>query len=364
MLTTDSNSLTYGTEHIALSSSSQPVYTLSASANNVLSLFRTHPMNPTPTIQICDPTYTTPTVDSPLMALLFPKLAELMAIDQSSSIASTHRLERQAAAELQSEAVMRAQANEGSSLLWDSDSERYFLVHPTLLDGTSTTFSIDIVRDEEVQIIKEISILAPETDSTVKLVVLDVESRTLRVNALPVSCLPSLYTLDTLVSALLILILHLHRSSNALQTSFNDQIHPLNTPTPFFPPPPTTASARTSRAISRRPTRSTMMPWHSKSRATTRHSNDHYDEEAAIGPSSNVVATVSGNPKQGEGEVALIVQPFQPLIDVDDEKLPKGTRIVVKGIYWTFEVFIWVLGLFVNLLAAGVVGVGKIIPKL
>ena len=295
------------------------------------------------------------------MALLFPKLAELMAIDQSSSIASTHRLERQAAAELQSEAVMRAQANEGSSLLWDSDSEKYYLVHPTLLDGTSTTFPVDIARDEQNQNVREISISAPETGSTVKLLALDPFRKTLRINAEPISCLPSLYTLDTLTSALLILLLHLHRSSKPHGVSPDDDVRSINMPPTFFPPPPTAASAHSSRALSRRATRSTMIPWRSRSRAAaTRFS--HYDEEAAIGSSPTIVGNAS--PKQEDGNEAQIVQPFQPLVDVDDERLPKTTRAIVKGIYWTFEVLIWILGLFVNLLAACVVGVGKVIPKL
>ena len=295
------------------------------------------------------------------MALVFPKLAELMAIDQSSSIASTHRLERQAAAELQSEAVMRAQANEGSSLLWDSDSEKYFLVHPSLLDGTSTTFPVDVTRDEQEQMVQEISLSAPDTDSTVRLLTLDLATRTLRINALPISCLPSLYTLDTLVSALLVLLLHLHRSSRPLGSSPNDEAPAVNMPTTLFPPPPTVASARSSRALSRRPTRSTMMPWRSRSRAATTRLS-HYDEEAAIDSSPTRVGSAS--PMQEDGGGAQIVQPFQPLVNVDDQNLPKTTRVIVKGIYWTFEVLIWVLGLFVNLLAACVVGIGKVIPKL
>ena len=352
LLSFGSDDLSYGVEQISLNGKTRPLYTLSASANNALSISRTHPLSPSPTIQICDPTYTTPTAESPLMAFLFPKLAELMAIDQSSSTSSTHRLNRQNAAGLQSEAVMRAQSNEGSSLLWDGDSDKYCLVHPTLLDGTSTAFPMDITRDDQEHTIREISIVAPETNSAVKLLSLDLDSCVVTINALPICGLPSLYIFDTLVSALLVLLLHLHRVTKPTSNPDHGVLLE-DMPTTCFPPPPTVASARSSRALNWRLTQGTVIPWRSKSRAKNRVSND--DEEAVMG-SPIVVASTR--------EEAQIVQPFQPLVDVDDRRLPKTTRIIVKGIYWIFEVMVWILGLVVNLLAACVVGISKAIPKL
>ena len=82
---------------------------------------------------------------------------------------------------------------------------------------------------------------------------------------------------------------------------------------------------------------------------------DSRDEEAAI---ESPVANANSAAK------ACIVQPFEPMVNVDDDSLPKTTRLVVKGIYWTFEVLIWIVGLFVNLLAVSVVGMSKIVPKL
>ena len=95
------------------------------------------------------------------------------------------------------------------------------------------------------------------------------------------------------------------------------------------------------------------MPWRTKSRMMK--SMDSHDEEAAM--ESPVAKTKST-------ATACIVQPFEPMVNVDDDSLPKTTRLVVKAIYWTFEVLIWIVGLLVNLLAASVVGISKIVPKL
>ena len=345
-----SDSLILEEEIIAFSSTSQAFYTLCASRNGV-AISRTQPSRPQPTVQICETALSVPSTTSPLVATVSPKLAELMALDQSSSIAVSHKLDRQASAELQAEGLARAQQNEAASLLWDSDSGKFFLIHPTLLDNASTNFPIDIIPSAANP--ERIVISAPETDASTPLLTLALASRTLTIHTTAVTALPSLYTLDTLLSALLCLLLHLHRSSTAVILPNTQKV---NTIVPTFPPPPTLlpSSARSARSKKR--------SWSSWYRATFSPSSNTplahkiADEESGVASTPTAVQASRSDSESDWG--------YRPMIDVEDESLPAATRAVLKTVYWGFEVLIWLLGLFVNLLAAGVVGAGKLIKKL
>ena len=48
----------------------------------------------------------------------------------------------------------------------------------------------------------------------------------------------------------------------------------------------------------------------------------------------------------------------------NEENLPRATRAVLKLLYWAFELLFWFLGVVVRVLAAGVVGAGKLVSKL
>ncbi|KAL8803064.1 MAG: hypothetical protein Q9200_006358, partial [Gallowayella weberi] len=144
------------------SSTSSSLYTLSASANN-LSVSRNHPTNDTTTIQISTPTLQKPNASNPLIASVFPKLAELMAIDKSSTSAIQQNLDRQACTALQTQAIEHAHNREACSLLWDSDSAKYYLIHPTLLDDDSpAAFPIEIASKADGNP-TDIKILAPSS---------------------------------------------------------------------------------------------------------------------------------------------------------------------------------------------------------
>lgn len=335
-------------EVITLSSPSQAFYTLAASRGGV-AISRTHPSNPQPTIQICETVLSVPTTTAPLVATIFPKLAELMALDQSSSVAVSHRLERQASAELQAEALARAQQNDSSSLLWDSDSGKYFLVHPTLLDNTSTSFPIDITPSPLSP--EKIVISAPETDASAPLLTLALPVRTLTIHTTAITAMPSLYTLDTLLSALLALLLHLHRSSSVPTLP---SIRKVDVTAPTFPPPPTllSSSARPARTKGR-----TLSTWcRSTFSSSTARIPQHPQDEAA-----GAMTVTTTRAASNDTERTWI---FKPMINAEDENLPTATKGILRTLYWSFEVWIWVMGLFINLLAAGVVGAGKVIKKL
>ena len=54
----------------------------------------------------------------------------------------------------------------------------------------------------------------------------------------------------------------------------------------------------------------------------------------------------------------------KPIFSTDDESLPKTTRAVLKLLYWIFEMIFWFMNVMVQLLAAAVVGAGKLVTKL
>jgi len=69
-------------------------------------------------------------------------------------------------------------------------------------------------------------------------------------------------------------------------------------------------------------------------------------------------------PATGEVAVRGKHQPPKQIFSTDDESLPKTTRAVLKLLYWIFEIVFWIMGVMVHVLAAGVVGAGKLITKL
>ena len=67
-----------------------------------------------------------------LLTYIFPKLAAMLALDQSTELARMHRLAASEREEVQSDAVERAAAQEASHLFWNERGQRYELVHPAI----------------------------------------------------------------------------------------------------------------------------------------------------------------------------------------------------------------------------------------
>lgn len=279
-----------------------------------------------------------------------------MALDHSSNVAVAHKLDRKASADLQAEAVSRAQEQEASMLLWDSDSNKYCLMHPTLLDSAATTLPIEIICNPSNP--QKITISAPETNTP--LLTLSLQSLTLTVHRPAITALPSLYILDTLISTLLALLLHLHRScatpspSHPASSSSSSPHHPL------FPPPPTLAhtSPRSSLRNKRSTSRFSVFRSTTKSIKSTRslHSASAYEQDVELQylPPHQGPPTTAGRKHP----------PPKQAFSAEDESLPRTTRAVLKLLYWAFEVLFWFMGVLVQLLAAGVVGAGKLVTKL
>ncbi|KAL8900989.1 MAG: hypothetical protein Q9207_005424 [Kuettlingeria erythrocarpa] len=335
------------------SSTSQSLYSLSATGKE-LCVSRSHPQNNTTTIQVSAPTLQEPKSSSPLIATIFPKLAELMAIDKSSSVAVEHRLDRKSSTTLQTEAVERAYRREASNLLYDGESHKYYLIHPSLLeDGSPAALPIEVSSNAGIP--REIKILAPSSASP--LIELSFESLRLDIHTRAVTSYSSLYLLDTLLSTTLVLLLHLHRSrcsSPVRPTS------PATSAIPFFQPPPTVSSPL--------PSKTTKKDRHLTSRSRfffTKRGKSHSKKKRQEDDEESATATIQRS--YDSSVTAKLPHPptstFQ-IIDPADERLPRPTRAVLGILYWGFECLFWALGVLVNLLAMLVVGLGKLMKLL
>lgn len=348
--------LTVGREIITFNAStSDPIYTLEASHSNI-TVSRTHPGNRNPTIQSTTSTLEKPSSADPLVTCIFPKLAGLMALDHSSNVAVAHKLDRKACADLQAEAIGRAQEQEASMLLWDSDSNKYCLMHPTLLDSAATTLAIEITPNPSNP--QEITIFAPETHTP--LLALSLQTLALTLHPPAITALPSLYILDTLMSTLLALLLHLHRS--CAPPSPSSHAVPTSLHRPLFPPPPTLAydPPRSSLGNDKRsPSRFSVF------RSTKSIGSDRSPHSAsAYGQDIELQFLPPRRGPETVGRKKTKRQPPKQIFSTEDESLPKTTRAVLKLLYWAFEVLFWFMGVLVQLLAAGVVGAGKLVTKL
>jgi hypothetical protein len=67
-----------------------------------------------------------------LVTYIFPKLAAMLAIDQSTALAAKHRLAPSEREEMQSDAIKRAAAQEACHLRWNERYRRYELAHPAI----------------------------------------------------------------------------------------------------------------------------------------------------------------------------------------------------------------------------------------
>jgi hypothetical protein len=336
---------------------------------------RTHPLNPATEITVMTPTLSNPTTTSPVLATLFPNLAELLAIDTASNIAAEHQLPRQDGIKLQTEALDRARRTEAGSLLWDSDSATYYIAIPSLIapSGAETTpnaLPLEITPGQSIRMLNL---------SSEPILTLDLTNNTLNLQTRYITALSSsLYTLDILVSALMTLLLHLHRHTAILA--------PPSIPAPRFDPPPRSArnSPRTgtlrvfpstkpktaktpSRWLSLRsrtstPTQTlvppTPLPMVHLANSPTPSTLFEKDLEAALPPSMSTPIPVTGvAPELRGSNTGVDLSRFQAF-DLEDPELSRGTKVMLRLLYWAFGVLVWVLGVGVGCLAAMIVALG------
>lgn len=357
----NSDNLSPNHEIITFNSGDHPIYALEAKSAIDLTISRIHPENRTTKIPICASTLAQPTRQDSVISTVFPKLAGLMALDQSSSAAVANKLDRNASKLAQAEAIQQAQEREASLLLWDCDSGKFCIMHPTLLDQAPTSLPIEIIPTPTNP--EKITIFAPETRTP--LLVLSLPLLTLTVHSAAITALPSLYILDTLMISLLTLLLHLHRSCG---NPSSYQQPPISPSIPSFPPPPPSLHSSASRQNLRRPRAASRLSAFRSTRSikSTRSLHSAYDvdrdlEMADLSAPSDPMTT--GRNVKGEKAMGKQWPPTQ-IFATDDPALGRTTRMALKLLYWIFEIIFWILGVMVQVMAAGIVGAGKFISKL
>ena len=231
--------------------SQQPFYTLQTYSNDELSISRGVPSKPNNDVPIMtlslEDRRRREHPNDGLVALLFSRLAAMLAIEQADEISKQHNLAGSEAAELESNALKRAAAQESCRLSWNRNLRLYELRHPSLskrqppalvgaagiplspvrsqssgmLYITVSAPSSDasprqpptiIVTDPPSSTAMEAAQQAanprtstlPVTDSDEPLAVLDFGTRTLSISpAAVIATIPSLYAVDSLVAAML-----------------------------------------------------------------------------------------------------------------------------------------------------------------
>jgi len=116
------------------STPSVPYYTLTTHSDSSLAISRTHPRRPTKPIEILLLSLEAPSHRrGGLVTYIFPRLAAMLAIDQSNALAAKHQLAPSERDEMQSDAVERAAKQEACYLRWNQAGMRYELSHPALM---------------------------------------------------------------------------------------------------------------------------------------------------------------------------------------------------------------------------------------
>jgi hypothetical protein len=224
-----------------------PFYTLETFDTNELSISRTHPRKPTKTVPILllplEPIQRRQPPNDGLVTYIFPKLAAMLAIDQSTALAAKHRLAPSEREEMESDAVERAAAQEASHLRWNERCRRYELAHPAIgrdpekspqfaspIPAEQPVFHITVTSDglrsplsttsaPPVILVTNPNSSAPArssspaelrmstlpvSDTEEPLASLDFETMTMHISALQIlRAAPSLYAVDSVVAAIL-----------------------------------------------------------------------------------------------------------------------------------------------------------------
>ncbi|PYH93664.1 hypothetical protein BO71DRAFT_478054 [Aspergillus ellipticus CBS 707.79] len=125
-----------GATSFAFGGSNAPFYTLQTSATNDISITRKNPSKlnnsvPVMNFKLEEKSCRQPPYDG-LIAILFPRLAAILAIDQATELAKELRLSPSEAAEAEGGALQRVAAQESCKLLWNQSKRVYEFHHPAL----------------------------------------------------------------------------------------------------------------------------------------------------------------------------------------------------------------------------------------
>ncbi|EXJ87805.1 hypothetical protein A1O1_04732 [Capronia coronata CBS 617.96] len=120
---------------------SLPFYTLQTYDSNEIAISKTSPRTPTSTqdVVLCplEPASRRQSPNDGLVAFIFPKLAAMLAINQSATLAREHNLAPTDRDDIEAQAVRRAAKQEACHLRYNAQEELYELEHPAIGRGAT-----------------------------------------------------------------------------------------------------------------------------------------------------------------------------------------------------------------------------------
>ena len=346
-----------------------------------------------------------------LVTYIFPKLAAMLAIDQSNELAAKHGLAPTHRDEMQSEAVGRAAAQESCRLTWNEGGRRYELAHPAIgrdpsrsprfaqspsspIEGdlpllhitvsshalsspqslTTTPPVILVTNPNRSSTIfstpadPRVSTL-PVHDSNEPLASLDFATMTLHISAkLILQLMPSLYAIDSVVSAIFAIAV--------ADEATNPIMAEMDLWTPRIPPTPR-GSVFGGRSVGRKSCSGSVLYATLAEREEAEqearlmkqmHDNDTSDRaQKATGKKSFWRRKSKPGKKQPKrilvGEFDLEKMCHYQSGDREGQKLPGVTRSVLKAMVLLLQFIVWALTALVRVVAWILVGVTRAVTS-
>ncbi|KAJ5590697.1 hypothetical protein N7450_004669 [Penicillium hetheringtonii] len=391
-----------GPATFAFGNSKHPFYTLQTYSNNEIAISRGPPSNPGSEIPIMglniEDRRRREYPNDGLVALLFSRLAAMLAIEQAGEVSKEHHLTPSEAAEVEKSALKRAAAQESCRLSWNRNLRLYELRHPSLskrqppaLVGAAgipplasvSAPSSDAVMSQPPTIIVTgpVSSTAmeaaeqaatartstlPVTDSDEPLAALDLATRTLSISpAAVIATIPSLYAIDSLVAAMLAVAVSDQTTNPILANMEIGSTHSFESYTnsepmvgaPYRGKLITTLAEREDYAESLHLASQIEDANKKAEAAAKRKSFFKFWERSDSNPSTGSSQRTARKSKTKDQKV--VVEEFDlekygrygPDSSHKGEKLPGITRTVLKLLFWGLELFIKGLTLIVKVLA-------------
>lgn len=342
-----------------------------------------------------------------LVSFIFPKLAAMLAMDQSNELAKHHQLAPTVRDEMQADAVKRAAAQESCRLVWREDCRRYELAHPAigksvhrsprigtpvspvaeewgvlhitisshaLSSPFSTAASPPVILVTNPNPTPATVAHAPATPRTSTLPIsesdeplasLDLSDMTLKISAgLITTMLPSLYAIDSVVAAMMAIAVA-DEATNPIMAEM-----PLWAPRRHgLVPPPAPASVFGGASVAG--------SYNGDLFATLAEREEAEQEAAIMSQLKQSRSTASRKSAKKATKKSKRSEPKQIVIgefdlekyghyqagDREGEKLPGVTRTTIKTLYLMLKFAVWLLTLMVQILSWVLVGVTRAVTS-
>ena len=373
---------------MCFASETGPFFSLAASGRTVL-LYRNHPLDKTQKRTVAMSRLESPASGSSLIALIRATSAGFDSVHRSSSSASSHQSD---GVFVPTETQSLAQDVACASLSWDHNARSYCFSISNVAETAASTS-----KKHPISIIPGLAVLLQDEDQ-LPILTLNLHEAVLTIHTTALAFLSSsAYSLDLAISVLLTLVTHLYRTTNLLAPRSPVQL------VPHFEPPPRLAVNSSTSRHSSRSSRHNKTPSRRHARSSrwlpSRSTNQRADVvdlgslslTALQSPAASTFSSPYLNsPDAKEIEAAIMVASVQPTLstpipslppqgvapelrkevtgvdlsrfqsfDLSDPELGVGTRAMLRVLYWSFGVMVWILGVGVGVIAASIVAIGS-----